>query len=122
MYGVCVDFCYNKSKRLLTAIDYKQVFDNPIKKIHSTHFLLIVAQQKKTTPRLGLAITKKKIKNATDRNQIKRHTKEYFRHAQHNITGDMVLIVKSKLPVLTKVQKSALLKNELQIIFDKLKK
>lgn len=117
-----MDFCYNKSKRLLTAIDYKQVFDNPIKKIHSTHFLLIVAQQKKPTPRLGLAITKKKIKNATDRNQIKRYTKEYFRHAQHNITGDMVLIVKSKLPVLTKVQKSALLKNELQIIFDKLKK
>lgn len=113
-------FCYDKSKRLLTPSDYKAVFDNPIKKIHSPHFLLFLAKPSTEQPRLGLAITKKKIKNASDRNLIKRHTKEIFRHRQAVITGDMVLIVKTKLPPMSKHDKINLIKNELTAIFDKL--
>lgn len=113
-------FCYDKSKRLLTANDYKAVFDKPIKKIHSTHFLLFLAQPATDKPRLGLAITKKKIKNACDRNLIKRHTKEIFRHKQALIAGDMVLIVKTKLPPLSTSDKNTLIRHELNDIFDKL--
>ena len=46
--------------------------------------------------RLGLAITKKKVKRAHERNRIKRLTREYFRLHQHELPGqiDMLLTIK----------------------------
>lgn len=124
-----MDFCYNKSKRLLTAIDYKQVFDNPVKKIHSTHFLLFVAKNNEPHPRLGLAITKKKLKKAADRNLVKRYTREIFRLKNKELPAvDCVLIVKSGGFVGNKKQKVdkdaslAIIKTELNEIFAKLPK
>lgn len=118
--------CYgfDKSKRLLTPAQFKHVFDNPIKKIHSTHFLLFVANNTNNHPRLGLAITKKKLKNATDRNLVKRITRQIFRHHQHKIAQvDVVLIVKMRLPnkdELDNVAKKQLIHHELKMIFNKL--
>lgn len=90
-----MDFGFDKSKRLLNADAFKSVFDCPIKKIHSTHFLLFVAKSSQNKPRLGLAITKKKIKKACDRNRIKRYSREHFRLYQHYLPFvDCVLIVK----------------------------
>lgn len=124
-----MDFCYDKSKRLLTAIDYKQVFDNPVKKIHSTHFLLFVAKSNELYPRLGLAITKKKLKKAVDRNLVKRYTREIFRLKNNELPAvDCILIVKSGAFVGNKKQKMdkdaslAIIKTELNEIFSKLPK
>lgn len=118
---------FAKDKRLLTPNDFKAVFDTPIKKIHSTHFLLFVANTGQAHARLGLAITKKKLKKAVDRNLVKRHTREIFRLNQHNLPPlDCVLIVKSGAFVGTKKQKVdkdtslAIIKTELNEIFAKL--
>lgn len=108
---------FGKKKRLLTAADFKAVFDKPSKKIHSNHLLLFVKIGEQTAARLGLAITKKKLKNANERNRLKRLTREYFRHYQHQIAPvDVVLIVK------TRYDKNAdnLIKDELTSIFQKL--
>lgn len=125
----CQAFYFDKSKRLLAPSDFKAVFDNPIKKIHSTHFLLFVANTQQNHARLGLAITKKKLKKAVDRNLVKRHTREIFRLNQHNLPPlDCVLIVKSGAFVGTKKQQMdkatslVIIKTELTEIFAKLPK
>lgn len=90
-----MSFCFGKTQRLLTSSDYKAVFDQPTKKIHSEHFLLFIRKNDKDHARLGLAITKKKLKHAVDRNRVKRCTKEVFRLNQHKLPlVDCVLIAK----------------------------
>lgn len=87
---------FTKQDRLLSSGEFKMVFDNPIKKIHSTHLLAFVARSGVSQPRLGLAITKKKLKLAVERNQIKRLSREHFRLNKADLpVVDMVLIVKS---------------------------
>lgn len=87
-----------KQQRLLKPDEFKRVFDNPIKKIHSAHFMLFV-QSGQTVPRLGLAITKKKLKLAVMRNHLKRLTREHFRQSAPHLSAiDVVLIVKQGYP------------------------
>lgn len=89
-----VDCTFNKQKRLLEPSEYQKVFDAPLKKIHSQHLLLFVATGQ-TQARLGLAITKKKLKLAVSRNHLKRLSREYFRLNAHQLGAvDVVLIVK----------------------------
>ena len=109
---------FPKSKRLLTPIEFKRVFDNPIKKIHSEHLLLFVQQgTSQQQARLGLAITKKKLKRAVMRNHLKRLTREYFRLTASRLARvDVVLIVKKTYA------KDENLHLELSLIFDKLAK
>ncbi len=90
-------FC--KQQRLLVSEDFQQVFNNFTFKIHQKNFLLFVkihSDMTSATSRLGLAITKRKVKRANKRNTIKRLTREYFRlhHHEINIPVDIVLIIK----------------------------
>lgn len=90
-----VEFCFTKNSRLLKPADFKAVFDAPIKKIHGDRCIVFVKKNQQDAPRLGLAITKKKVKQAVLRNKIKRVTREVFRLNQHELAGvDLVLIVK----------------------------
>ncbi|MBE9590595.1 ribonuclease P protein component [Moraxella sp. K127] len=110
-------FCFTKAQRLLSPNDFKRVFDNPIKKIHSEHLLLFVqtGMPEQTHARLGLAITKKKVKLAVMRNRLKRLTREYFRHTAPTLGAvDVVLIVKKNYT------KETDLHDELIHIFEKL--
>ena len=110
------DVCFQKKDRLLTPAQFQAVFDAPIKKIHGEHLLLFVAQGE-ATPRLGLAITKKKLKNATDRNRLKRLTREQFRLNKSGLADvDLVLIVKKRY------DKAYDIGAELAVMFSKLKK
>lgn len=86
---------FSKNHRLLTSGDFRQVFDYPIQKIHTQHLLVFVGQGQQGS-RLGLAITKKKLKTAVARNHLKRLTREYFRqHCQQLSDVDVVLMVKT---------------------------
>lgn len=87
---------FHKSDRLLSSPQFQAVFGAPIKKLHSTHLLVFLAKSSAEQPRLGLAITKKKLKNATDRNRLKRQIRETFRQQKVQLPAlDMVFIVKS---------------------------
>lgn len=88
-------YTFDKSDRLLNPNEFKKVFDQPIKKVHGEHCLLFVGKAQTNTARLGLAITKKKLKHAVDRNRLKRLTREHFRLAQSSLSPiDVVMIVK----------------------------
>lgn len=87
---------FPKRYRLLESYDFKAVFDAPIKKIHTAHLLAFIAKGSADSSRLGLAITKKKLKHAVARNRIKRLTREAFRQQRSQFeTIDIVVIVKA---------------------------
>lgn len=74
-------FGFPRSARLLTAADFRTVFDKVDVKAPLPSCLLL-AKYNETKPRLGFIISKKNVKNATDRNRIKRFTRDYFRRHQ----------------------------------------
>jgi ribonuclease P protein component len=71
-------FSYDKTHRLLIKREYDYVFENP-KKINSTAFVVLYRINTIGHARLGLALSKKKIKKAHDRNRVKRIVREAFR-------------------------------------------
>lgn len=112
-----IPLSFTKAERLLHSNEFKRVFDNPIKKIHSEHLLLFIQTgvPEQTQARLGLAITKKKVKLAVMRNRLKRLSREIFRHTAPTLGSvDVVLIVKKSYA------KKTDLNDELTQIFEKL--
>lgn len=89
------------SLRLLTAKDYKKVFNNPVKLI-CPPFTLLAVTNPNDVSRLGLIVAKKNVRRAVDRNRIKRLARESFRLHQHQLPAyDIVLLARrgsSQLP------------------------
>jgi ribonuclease P protein component len=89
-----VDTSFSRSVRLLKPIDYKKVFESSTRV--STRYLTLLARDNAMgVARLGLAISRKNVKRAVDRNRIKRHVRESFRHNQLLLSGlDIVVMVR----------------------------
>lgn len=95
---------FSKDKRLLKGQEFQCVFNETTFKIHQSHLLFFVKLQPQTfSCRLGLAITKKKIKRANERNRVKRLIRENFRLNQQIFTKniDIVVIVKQNTSMLS---------------------
>lgn len=93
---------FPKSHRLLTPSQFRGVFDNPKKKLHASHIMAFIQPNELQHPRLGLAITKKKVPTAVARNRLKRLVRENFRQQSINMTHiDIVFIVKRPITELT---------------------
>lgn len=73
-------FGFPKTSRLLNAADYKAVFSNAQFKVSSRHFLVLAIRNSRSSARLGLVIAKKNVALAVQRNRIKRHLRNTFRH------------------------------------------
>lgn len=71
-------FTFNKQQRLLKKKDYDRVFEKA-KKLTTPDFVVLVRSNEIGRSRLGLALTKKLINKAHDRNRIKRLVRESFR-------------------------------------------
>ncbi|MBL4823405.1 MAG: ribonuclease P protein component [Colwellia sp.] len=95
-----VTYEFNRESRLLTPDHFQSVFKKPIR-FGSSHFTILITPSNLPTDssknnRLGLAIAKKRVKLAVQRNRIKRIIRESFRLNQHNLPAiDMVVMVKS---------------------------
>jgi len=76
---------FGRQLRLLTASDYKTVFDDAQLKVACPQLLILARRNSSKTPRLGLIIAKKNIKTAVQRNGIKRLLRESFRQQQHQL-------------------------------------
>lgn len=86
---------FSRELRLLTPGQFQKVFSNPTR-FGSSHITILINQNSDQKNRLGLAIAKKRVKLAVDRNRIKRLIRESFRLNQHNLPHiDMVVMVKS---------------------------
>ncbi|WP_144392487.1 ribonuclease P protein component [Pleionea sediminis] len=85
---------FSRELRLLKASDFSFVFDKPVR-IGNRAFTVLSRANLSSSPRLGLAIAKKQVKLAVDRNLIKRKIRESFRTNQHNLPNcDFVVMVK----------------------------
>lgn len=84
---------FGREKRLLTAQQFKTVFDSATNKVSSRNALLLARDNQLGHPRLGLVIGKKNVKLAIERNRIKRQIRESFRLSQHSLDGVDIVIV-----------------------------
>jgi ribonuclease P protein component len=90
-----VSYKFERDSRLLTPGHFQQVFSKPVR-FGSSHITILITPNKDKRSRLGLAIAKKRVKLAVQRNRIKRQIRESFRLNQHNLPHiDMVVMVKS---------------------------
>jgi len=87
---------FPRSYRLISANDYKQVFKKP-SKVSSPALLFLFNVNNKASSRLGLAIAKKQLPLAVDRNRIKRLIRESFRE-KHSLLAsiDIVVLARNK--------------------------
>tara|TARA_Y100000588_G_C14230948_1_gene915266 strand:+ start:1410 stop:1754 length:345 start_codon:yes stop_codon:yes gene_type:complete len=71
-------FDFDKSKRLIKKYEYNHVF-NQAGKLVTPEFIFLYRQNDLGRARLGMAISKKHIAKAHDRNRLKRLLRESFR-------------------------------------------
>lgn len=110
---------FTKAQRLLTPTAYRRVFDGTERKLHQTHLMAFIRSNDHSLARIGMAITKKKVPTAVQRNRIKRHIREQFRHCAAQLKPvDIVFIIKKPINDLDNKE----LINEINAIFKKLKK
>ncbi len=95
---------FHKTKRLLAKIDYETVFDKS-NKLVTPEFIILYCHNTLGHARLGLAISKKRMAKAHDRNRIKRLVRETFRTSPLPAL-DIVVLAKSNL---AKIQNSTLI-------------
>ena len=81
-----------KEKRLLNAGAYGRVFKKATRS-RDKCFTVLSRRNDMDTARLGLAISKKNCRLATDRNRIKRVVRESFRHHQAALAGLDVVVI-----------------------------
>lgn len=109
---------FNRESRLLTPGQFQNVFKYP-SRYGSSHFTILITKNNDQDNRLGLAIAKKRVKLAVQRNRIKRLVRESFRLHQHTLPHvDMVVMVKSGIDNLD----NATISKQLEKIWRKMSK
>lgn len=87
-------YSFPRGLRLLTPEDYSKVFEQPVRS-SSPEITILAKSNSLGFPRLGLAIAKKQIKHAHQRNRIKRLCREYFRLNRDRLPSmDFVILVR----------------------------
>lgn len=84
---------FAKSCRLLTKRDYEYVFQDA-NKLVTPHFIILYRNNAKGHPRLGMALSKRVIPKAHDRNRVKRLLRETFRTNSQLPAVDIVVLAK----------------------------
>jgi len=88
---------FPKRFRLITASDYRQVFSHP-KRVSTPELLFLFQKSNHQSSRLGLAIAKKQLPLAVDRNRVKRLIRESFRNKRAEINSiDIVVMARKSL-------------------------
>ena len=85
--------------RLNKAEDYKQVFSSK-RRSSDKSFLFLAKSNDDNIARLGLAVPKKHINSAVERNKLKRKIRESFRLKHESLNGnDIVVVIRNKMDV-----------------------
>lgn len=91
---------FPRSARLLQATDYSRVFKSCERRAGSKHLLLLTVANNSHS-RLGLVIAKKHVKQANQRNRVKRVIREYFRLHPVTHPTDFVVLARPGLATLS---------------------
>ena len=98
-------YTFPRHNRLLSSRDYKAVFRDNSNRLSDQNWTLLVRQNTYSYARLGMAISKRVLNRAVDRNRIKRIIRESFRHHQQELCGlDIVVMCKSDVKKLAKME------------------
>ena len=89
-------FRFTKEQRLLKSQDYDAVF-NHARRIKSENFIFLFKENTLGFSRLGLALSKKVIHKAHDRNRTKRLLRETFRLSKSLPAIDIVVLARSTI-------------------------
>jgi ribonuclease P protein component len=85
---------FDRQRRLCRADDFRRVFAQP-RRVATRHFTILVRTNGLDHARLGLAISRKVVRRAVDRNRLKRITRESFRLHQPVLGGlDIVVMAR----------------------------
>jgi ribonuclease P protein component len=85
-----------KRARLLKAAEFSRVFDKAVRS-SDQYFTVLARPNEFDSPRLGLAISKKKARLAVTRNRLKRIIRESFRLQQHELyCADFIVMAGQK--------------------------
>ncbi|WP_417596117.1 ribonuclease P protein component [Oceanospirillum sp.] len=89
---------FPRDVRLLTAGDYRSVFDDVQIKVFGRCFMILARPNTLPHPRIGQILAKKNLRRAVDRNRIRRLTRESFRLNKHQMPAmDLVLLTQKGL-------------------------
>ncbi|GAB3025980.1 ribonuclease P protein component [Bowmanella dokdonensis] len=95
---------FSRELRLLTPTHFENVFQQAIPAV-SPQLTLLARLNNLDNPRIGITLSKKRVRRAHDRNRIKRIVRESFRLHQHKLPhADIVVVGKSGLDQLTNAQ------------------
>lgn len=109
---------FSRELRLLTPTHFENVFQKAIPSV-SPQLTVLARVNHLDHPRLGITISKKRVRQANQRNRIKRLIRESFRLHQRDLPKtDIVVVGKSGLDTLTNEQVTLLL-NKLWIKLSK---
>jgi len=87
---------FTKSQRLLLASSYQNVFNNVDFKCAGKYLLFLACKNELPIGRLGLAISKKHLKKAVDRNRVKRLVRASFQEKQLQLKSlDIVVLLRN---------------------------
>lgn len=112
-------FCFYKEQRLLNPAAFRDVFDATDRKLHQNHLMAFVRTNTLEQPRVGMAITKRKVPTAVTRNLVKRLIRESFRIKASTLENkDIVFIVKKPIKGISNKE----LNIEINNIFKKIEK
>lgn len=87
---------FPRAARLLRPSQYTAVFARG-EKFVCDGFVVIAANNGEAHARLGLALAKRRIRRAVDRNRVKRVVRESFRHVRPDLPAtDIVVLARSR--------------------------
>ncbi|GGD71862.1 ribonuclease P protein component [Lacimicrobium alkaliphilum] len=100
---------FSRELRLLTPAHFENVFQQAIPAV-SPQLTLLARANQLSHPRLGITLSKKRVRKAHDRNRLKRVIRESFRLHQHQLPKtDIVVVGKTGLAQLSNQQLFTLL-------------
>lgn len=92
------DLAFPPAVRLRTAADYSPVFRHG-RRLADDCFILLARANQGATARLGLAVARKTVRHAVQRNRMKRLIRTSFREARSTLAPlDIVVLVKTQAP------------------------
>lgn len=114
---------FTRSKRLLNASQFQNVFDGTRYKVGHAHLLLLATPNSLDHPRLGLVVAKKNVRFAVARNRVKRAARESFRLNQEKLAGvDIICMARRGIADLDNATLNKLMAESFQRLAKKLAK
>jgi ribonuclease P protein component len=91
-----VNSSLTKKHKLLSSLDFSQVFDKSDFKVSTSSSLILAKLTTNSYPRLGLVVSKKNVGCAVARNRVKRLCRETFRLRSAKLPKmDVVVLAKN---------------------------